>query len=320
MAATSSVAKEPARRGKQQIYSDNSFKAFCRRNAGFLFILLWLVGFSVFRFYPFMSSLFYSFTDFNLFTSRIDGLNFVGLDNFVEILTSKDTLSSLGITFTYAFMTVPLKLAFALFIAYILNYKIKGVSLFRTVYYIPSILGGSVAIAVLWLALFRNDGLINAFLDFFGVDGPSWLSDKNYALFIISLLRIWQFGSSMVLFLAALKGVPTELYEAATIDGASKKRQFFKITVPLITPVIFYNLVTQLCQAFQEFNGPYIITQGGPRGSTTLFSLLIYREAFQSNEMGMASAMAWVLFIIVMVLSVIAFVSQKKWVYYGDET
>ena len=152
-----------------------------------------------------------------------------------------------------------------------------------------------------------------------GVEGPNWLSDSKYALFVISLLRVWQFGSAMVLFLAALKGIPVDLYEAAIIDGASKWRQFFKITLPLITPVVFYNLVTQLVQAFQEFNGPYIITQGGPRGSTTLFSLLIYKRAFQMHEMGMASAMAWVLFIIVMTLSVIAFASQNKWVYYGDE-
>ena len=156
-------------------------------------------------------------------------------------------------------------------------------------------------------------------LRIFGLEGINWLSDPKYALFIISLLRVWQFGSAMVLFLAALKGVPADLYEAATIDGASKPRQFFSITLPLITPVVFYNLVTQLCQAFQEFNGPYIITQGGPRNATTLFSLLIYKRAFQMNEMGMASAMAWVLFTIVTILSIIAFISQKYWVYYGDE-
>ena len=216
-------------------------------------------------------------------------------------------------------MTVPLKLAFALFIAYILNFKIKGVNLFRTAYYVPSILGGSVAIAVLWKAVFRDDGLINTFLGFFGIDGPSWLGDPNYALFVICLLRVWQFGSAMVLFLAALKGVPQDLYEAASIDGAGKWRQFFTITVPIITPVIFYNLITQLAQAFQEFNGPFIITSGGPRGSTTLVSLLIYNSAFKDYEMGMASAMAWVLFIILVIFTSIAFISQKFWVFYGDE-
>ena len=295
--------------------SPTKFQKFFRNNYGFLFVLLWLVGFSVFRLYPFISSLIYSFSDFNLFK----GISEWGLMNYQEIFANKKIMSSLGITFSYAFVTVPLKLAFALFIAYILNYKIKGVGLFRTAYYIPSILGGSVAIAVLWKALFRDEGLINAVIRAFGGEGVNWLAEPDYALFIISLLRVWQFGSAMVLFLAALKGVSVELYEAATIDGASKARQFFSITVPLITPVVFYNLVTQLCQAFQEFNGPYIITQGGPRDATTLFSLLIYRRAFQLNEMGMASAMAWVLFIIVMTLSVIAFLSQKYWVYYGDE-
>lgn len=194
--------------------------------------------------------------------------------------------------------------------------------MFRTVYYIPSILGGSVAIAVLWRAVFRDDGLINTLikmLTFGAFDGPSWLSDPDYALWVICLLRVWQFGSAMVLFLAALKGVPADLYEAATIDGAGKWRQFFSITVPMITPIIFYNLVTQICQAFQEFNGPYIITNGGPRNATTLIALLVYQYAFKQNEMGMASALAWIMFIIVCVLTIIAFTSQKKWVYYSDE-
>lgn len=179
-------------------------------------------------------------------------------------------------TFTYAFMTVPLKLIFALFIAYILNFKIKGVGLFRTAYYVPSILGGSVAIAVLWKALFKNDGVINTILAMLGFESINFLADKNWALFIICLLRVWQFGSAMVLFLAALKGVPEDLYEAASIDGATKGRQFLSITIPLISPVIFYNLVTQLVQAFQEFNGPYIITNGGPRNATTLISVIVY--------------------------------------------
>lgn len=325
---TSSLAETAAERERREKYKlkvqkrnefcekHKSFYRFWNRNKGFLFIMFWLGGYLVFRFYPFLSSLYYSFTDFDLFKQ---GISFIGFDNYKEIFTTQKTMDSLGRTFTYAFTTVPLKLIFALFIAYILNYKIKGVNLFRTAYYIPSILGGSVAIAVLWKALFRDEGLINAFLGIFNIQGPSWLSNPSYALFIISLLRVWQFGSAMVLFLAALKGVPVDLYEAATIDGASKSKQFFSITLPLITPVVFYNLITQLVQAFQEFNGPFIITQGGPRNATTLFSLLIYKRAFQANEMGMASAMAWVLFIIVSVLSAIAFWSQKKWVYYGDE-
>ena len=289
-------------------------KRWCDENTGLFFLIPWILGFLIFKAYPFASSLYYSFTNMNFFR----GISEYGIMNYIEIFTEKDTTTALLITFKYAFITVPLKLIFALFIAYILNFKIKFVNLFRTVYYIPSILGGSVAIAVLWRALFRDTGVVNTILGFVGIQGPDWLADRTWALFIICLLRVWQFGSAMVLFLAALKGVSVDLYEAATIDGASKTRQFFSITVPMITPVIFYNLVTQIAQAFQEFNGPYIITGGGPRNSTTLVALLVYNYAFKSNEMGMACALAWVMFVIVMVLTVIAFTSQKHWVYYAD--
>ena len=288
---------------------------FWKENRGLLFILPWLIGFLVFKGYPFLSSLVYSFSDESLF----EGISRWGVFNYVKIFTDRKIKTGFMTTFKYAFMTVPLKLVFALFIAYILNFKIKGVKMFRTVYYIPSILGSSVAIAVLWKAIFKDDGIVNMILGFFGVAGPHWLSNKTAALFIICLLRVWQFGSTMVIFLAALKGVSPDLYEAASLDGAGKWRQFFTITVPLITPVIFYNLVTQLVQAFQEFNGPYIITQGGPRGATTLVSLLIYNNAFKKYDMGLASAQAWVLFIILMIFTAILQYSQKHWVYYSDE-
>ena len=283
---------------------------------GFILILPWLIGFCIFKLYPFVSSLVYSFTDYDLFKGV---QNVVGFQNYIDAFTKPKNVKALQVTFTYAFMTVPLKLIFALFIAYILNFKIKGVGLFRTAYYVPSILGGSVAIAVLWKALFKNDGVINTILAMLGFESINFLADKNWALFIICLLRVWQFGSAMVLFLAALKGVPEDLYEAASIDGATKGRQFLSITIPLISPVIFYNLVTQLVQAFQEFNGPYIITNGGPRNATTLMSVIVYNTAFKDYKVGMSSAMAWVMFVIVMVLTVIAFVSQKKWVYYSDD-
>ena len=283
---------------------------------GFILVLPWLIGFCIFKLYPFVSSLVYSFTDYDLFRGV---QNVVGFQNYIDAFTKAKNVKALKVTFTYAFMTVPLKLIFALFIAYILNFKIKGVGLFRTAYYVPSILGGSVAIAVLWKALFKNDGVVNTILTMLGFESINFLADKNWALFIICLLRVWQFGSAMVLFLAALKGVPEDLYEAASIDGATKGRQFLSITIPLISPVIFYNLVTQLVQAFQEFNGPYIITQGGPRNSTTLISLLIYNSAFKQYDMGMASAMAWVMFVILMIFTTIAFLSQKYWVFYSDE-
>ena len=283
---------------------------------GFVLILPWLIGFCIFKLYPFVSSLVYSFTDYDLFRGV---QNVVGFQNYIDAFTKAKNVKALKVTFTYAFMTVPLKLIFALFIAYILNFKIKGVGLFRTAYYVPSILGGSVAIAVLWKALFKNDGVVNTILTMLGFESINFLADKNWALFIICLLRVWQFGSAMVLFLAALKGVPEDLYEAASIDGATKGRQFLSITIPLISPVIFYNLVTQLVQAFQEFSGPYIITNGGPRNATTLISVIVYNTAFKDYKVGMSSAMAWVMFVIVMILTIIAFVSQKKWVYYSDD-
>ena len=283
---------------------------------GFVLILPWLIGFCIFKLYPFVSSLVYSFTDYDLFKGV---QNVVGFQNYIDAFTKAKNVKALKVTFTYAFMTVPLKLIFALFIAYILNFKIKGVGLFRTAYYVPSILGGSVAIAVLWKALFKNDGVVNTILTMLGFESINFLADKNWALFIICLLRVWQFGSAMVLFLAALKGVPEDLYEAASIDGATKGRPFLSITIPLISPVIFYNLVTQLVQAFQEFNGPYIITNGGPRNATTLISVIVYNTAFKDYKVGMSSAMAWVMFVIVMILTIIAFVSQKKWVYYSDD-
>jgi len=297
-------------------YAEKDKKNASRQNIGYAYIAIWIIGFLVFKFYPFMSSLFYSFTNYNLFKESVENIGFA---NYEKIVDTAKYLKSYIVTFKYAFMTVPLKLLFALFIAYLLNFKIKGINLFRTAYYIPSILGGSVAIAVLWQFLFQNEGLVNTIIGLFGVKPVNWLGSPDYALFVICLLRVWQFGSAMVIFLAALKGVPQDLYEAASIDGAGKFTQFLKITIPLITPVIFYNLVTQLCQAFQEFNGPFMITKGGPLGSTTLISILIYQNAFKTYDMGLASAMAWLLFLIVAVLTAVSFISQKHWVYYGDE-
>ena len=303
--------------GSAKLMPKKGFRYFCKHNKGLFYISIWIVGFLVFKLYPFGSSLYYSFTDFVLKKNAV--ITEYGFFNYVKFFTTDSTMNALMVTFKYSFITVPLKLVFALFIAYILSFRIKGVGLFRTAYYIPSILGGSVAIAVLWTALFQKNGIINSLLGALGIVGPSWLGDGTLALFTISLLRIWQFGSSMVIFLAALKGIPRDLYEAASVDGASKWRQFFKITVPLITPAIFYNLVTQIVQAFQEFNGPYIITQGGPNQATTLISLLIYNQAFRHFNMSYANAMAWILFIIVATLSAVAFISQKRWVYYADK-
>ncbi|ABR47119.1 binding-protein-dependent transport systems inner membrane component [Alkaliphilus metalliredigens QYMF] len=290
-------------------------KANLKKYEGYLYIAPWLIGILVFTAYPFITSFVLSLTDYNLVASP----NFIGLDNYKRMINTPMFWTSFTNTIKYVVLTVPLKLAFALFIAYILNFKLKGVNFFRTAYYLPSILGGSVAVAVLWRFIFADTGFVNLILGTVGVDPISWLGDPRYAVFTISLLRVWQFGSAMVIFLAALKNIPESLYEAAKIDGATKMATFLKVTLPMITPVVFFNFIMQLVQAFQEFNGPYIITGGGPLNSTYLFPLYIYDNSFKYFRMGYGSALSWFLFVVIMIFTLITFRSEKYWVYYSDE-
>lgn len=286
------------------------------RILGLAYLTPYLVGLVVFTAIPFAASLWLSFTDYDLMSAP----RWTGLENYIELFTSDRTFRrSLYVTLLYVFITVPLKLAFALFIAVILNYRLRFINFFRTAFYVPSILGGSIAIAVLWRYIFATNGLVNMGLDAIGLDPVNWFGDPVNALFTITLLRCWQFGSAMVIFLAALQSIDKSLYEAASIDGASKWTSFVHITLPLLTPVIFFNIIMQMVQAFQEFNGPYIITGGGPLKSTYLLPLYIYDEAFRKFDMGYASAIAWVLFVIIMVLTLIAFWSSKKWVFYAGD-
>ena len=222
-------------------------------------------------------------------------------------------------TFEYALISVPAKLIFALFIAIILNMKLKVINLFRTVYYIPSILGGSVAVSALWKLLFMSDGIINKILQLVGLPTVNWLGNGFTAMLVICILSVWQFGSSMVLFLAALKQIPQELYEAASIDGANSVKKFFYITLPMITSIIFFNLIMQSINALQNFTSPFVITNGGPLKSTYLIGMKLYIEAFNNFKMGYASAISWVLFAIIMVLTGLIFKSSDAWVYYQDE-
>jgi len=286
------------------------------RLLGLAYLTPYIVGLLVFTLVPFLASLYLSFTDYNL----INAPKWTGLENYIELFTKDRTFKrSLSVTLIYVFTTVPLKLAFALFIAYILNYRLRFINFFRTAFYVPSILGGSIAIAVLWRYIFATDGLVNMGLIAIGMEPVNWFGDPQNALFTITLLRCWQFGSAMVIFLAALQSIDKSLYEAAAIDGASKMHSFIFITIPLITPVIFFNLIMQMVQAFQEFNGPYIITQGGPLKSTYLLPLYIYEKAFSRFDMGYASAISWVLFVIIMLLTLVAFWSSKKWVFYAGD-
>ncbi|MDD7972231.1 carbohydrate ABC transporter permease [Roseinatronobacter alkalisoli] len=285
------------------------------RFLGLAYLAPYIIGLLVFTMIPFLASLYLSFTDYNLMSRPV----WTGLENFRDLLSDRTFKRSLNVTLIYVFLTVPLKLVFALFIAVILNYRLRAIGFFRTAYYVPSILGGSIAVAVLWRYIFADTGLVNMVLVTIGLDPVNWFGDPVNALFTITLLRTWQFGSAMVIFLAALQSVDKSLYEAAAIDGAGKWHSFFFITLPLITPVIFFNLIMQMVQAFQEFNGPYVITGGGPLRSTYLLPLYIYDEAFKNFNMGYASAIAWVLFVIIMVLTVAAFWSSKKWVYYAGD-
>ncbi|MBL1230504.1 sugar ABC transporter permease [Enterococcus sp. BWB1-3] len=288
-----------------------------RKKTGLLYITPWLIGFLILTIWPIISSFYYALTDYSL--ARVGQTpEFLGLQNYINLFRDQTFIESLKATLIYTVFTVPFQLGFALFVAFILNFKLKGINFYRTAYYIPSILGGNIAIGVLWRSMFQPKGLVNIFLGTFGVQPIDWLSTPTGAMTVLIILKIWQFGSSMLIFLAALKEIPQDLYESAGLDGASKFTQFYKITMPLITPTIFFNLVMQLNNAFQEFNGPFIVTGRGPLNSTYLTSMFIYDKAFKEFDMGYASAASWVLFALIVCSTIIVFASQKKWVYYSD--
>lgn len=285
------------------------------RKVGYLYILPWFIGVLFLTIYPFINALYISFTDYNMVTEA----GFVGLENYKNLFKDSDFLTSLASTLKYTVLTVPLQLAFALFIAFILNFKLKAIGFFRTAYYVPSLLGGNVAIAILWRFMFQPDGFINRVLMAVQLKPVAWFSSPGGAMAVVVILKVWQFGSAMLIFLAALKDIPQELYEAASIDGSGKAHTFFRITIPLITPTIFFNLVMQLVNAFQEFNGPFLITGKGPLNATYLTSMFIYDYAFKYFNMGYASAASWVLFLLIMLVTLVLFGTQKFWVYYSDE-
>ncbi len=292
--------------------------------SSYLFLTPWLIGFFVFTFYPMLYSLYLSFTNFNI----LQPPKWIGWRNFFIMFIGSDEfprddrfINSLFVTFRYVFISVPLKLAFALFIAMLMNQKLRLIPLYRTVYYIPTLLGGSVAIAVLWRRLFAGDGVINMILhNLFNVNPPSWISNPTYSLYTLILLAVWQFGSPMIIFLAGLKQIPNEYYEAASVDGAGKTRQFFSITLPALSPIILFNLVMQMISAFQSFTQAYIVSggNGGPLDSTMFYSLYLYLKGFGFSEMGYAAAMAWFLLLIIAVLTGVTFKFSKSLVSYGE--
>ncbi|MDD9267047.1 carbohydrate ABC transporter permease [Paenibacillus sp. GCM10023248] len=284
--------------------------------AGYLFISPWLLGLLLLTMWPMLQSLYYSFTKFTL----LDVPEWVGIRNYERIFVDDDVFrQSLKVTLLFVVFSVPIKLFSALMVAMLLNKNIKGISFYRTLIYLPSLIGSSIAVAVLWKNIFGIDGIINKILGLFGIQGVSWISSPSTALGTLVVLVAWQFGSSMVIFLAGLKQIPADLYEASSVDGASKVRQFFAITLPMLSPVLLFNLVLQTIGSFQMFTQAFVITKGGPINSTYMYALYLYDRAFSRYDMGYASALAWILLVIIGIATALIFASSRYWVFYETE-
>lgn len=276
----------------------------------------WLFGFLLLFLIPMLSSFYFSFTSFNMLKPP----KFIGVGNYSRLLHDPDFWLSLRVTFSYVFMVVPLRLVVALFIAMLLVVPSKSSGLYRTIYYIPSVIGGSVAVSIIWKQIFGNPGVIMTWLNQIGIPmKTSLLGNENTALLVIVLMGIWQFGSSMLIFLAALKQISRSFYEAALIEGANPVQRFFRITLPILTPTIFFNLMLQIINGFKVFNEGYIITSGGPNKATLFYVLNLYNRAFRYLDMGYSSALAWILVAIISIISVIVFKTQNKWVFYEQK-
>ncbi|MEG7531448.1 MAG: sugar ABC transporter permease [Hungatella sp.] len=283
--------------------------------AGIVFALPFMIGFLLFMVVPMGMSLYYSFCKFEI----LGAPKFIGADNYIKMFLEDETFyKSISVTFFYAFVSVPLRLTFALIVALILQKTTKVTGFYRAAYYLPSIIGGSVAISILWKRLFAEDGTFNSLLQMIGLDFHySWLGNTNTAIWVLILLAIWQFGSSMLIFLSSLKQIPAALYEASRVDGAGRGSQFFKITLPLLTPTIFFNLVMQTINGFLAFTQCYIITQGRPMSSTLFYSVYMYQQSFEFYNTGYGAAMAWVMLVLISIITMILFKTKKLWVYEG---
>ena len=283
--------------------------------AGYLFISPWLICFFAFAIIPILMSLYFSFTNYEILGSPI----FNGIANFKRMGTDARFWKSLKVTFTYAFVSVPLRLAFAFFLAALFKRASRMIRFYQAAYYLPSLVGGSITIAIVWRRIFAMDGLFNTFLQSIGINSTnSWIGSANTALGVIVVLAVWQFGSSMLIFLAGLRQIPKTYYEAASIDGAGWISQFFHITLPQMTPIIFFNLIMQLINGFTVFSQAFIISggQGGPQDSTLVYALYLYLRSFSYFEMGYGSALAWVLVLIIAAFTAVIFKTQDRWVHY----
>lgn len=281
----------------------------------YVLLIPWAIG-MLFTLIPFGVSLYLAFTDYDLLTSPA----WVGLENFAHFANDPKAATAAKVTLVYTFVAVPISLAVALGIALLLNRGVRGLPFYRSAFYLPSLIGASVAIVMLWRSIFGHAGVVNRFLAFFGVDGPGWTTDPDWALMTLVTLSVWGFGASMVIFLAGLRQIPRMYYEAASVDGATPARQFFSITMPLLSPVLFFNLVLGLIGSLQTFTQAYVFSggTGGPADSTLFFNLYLYQQGFQRFDMGYASALAWIMFVVIAIFTAVNFLVSKYWVFYDD--
>lgn len=282
---------------------------------GYIFASPFILGFLIFTIIPMLSSLYYSCTDYNM----IEKETWIGLQNYVRLFHDERFLNSVKVTLEYVLFSVPLKLAFALFIAFLLTRPSKAVSFYRSLYYLPSLIGGSVAVALVWKELFARKGLINTNLAKLGIDSVNWFGNMSTAKWPIILMTVWQFGSSMLIFAAGLKEIPSSYYEAAKIDGANGWQMFWKITMPCLSPIILFNLIMQLISSFMVFTQAFVITGGGPNDATMYYALYVYKQGINNRNMGYASAMSWVMLVIMSVITLIVFKTSNHWVFNESE-
>ncbi|MFF5498983.1 carbohydrate ABC transporter permease [Streptomyces aquilus] len=312
------VKEAPARPARKRSAAPVAGRRGRRREniAGYLFMSPWIAGFLVLTAGPMVASLYYAFTRYNLFTPP----EWVGLDNFTTMFQDPRWQKSVEVTLKYVVVATPLKLLLALGVALLLAQKRRGQGLYRAAFYMPSLIGASVSVGFVWRALFSDDAIVDRTQKVFGLDVGGWIGNPDYVLYALVALSIWQFGAPMVIFLAGLKQVPQELYEAAEMDGAGPLRRFWNITLPMISPVLFFNVLLESIHAFQVFGSAYVVsnTQCGPADATLVYTCYLYQKGFKEAQMGFASAMAWTLVVAVALVTAVLFWSQKKWVHYEE--
>ena len=297
---------------------ERSGKVQSRENRnGYLFVMPWILGFFLFTLLPMVFSAILSLCEWDIVTG-LSTIEFVGLENFTSMFKDPKFWQSLKVTFKFCLITIPCYQIASLFVAFVLAMDIKGMQIFRVVYFLPSIIP-TIAATMIWTRIFAQDGILNKSLSVIGIKGPAWLTDRNTALYALMIMGLWGVGNTIIIYLSGLQGVSEELKEAARVDGAKGWQIFFKITVPMISPTIFFNVVMAVIGSFQYFTQAYVMTEGGPMQSTLFYNLYLYQKAYKEYQMGYASAMAWVMFIIIMLFTMLVIKSSSFWVYYQND-